>query len=552
MSELRSNLANLGLAAVAIGFGTAAPAQAETELLDIADIAVEDIELADLELQGLNANPLEGEEAEAEQVTSVSQLSDVQPTDWAFQALQSLVERYGCIAGYPDGTFRGNQPLTRYEFAAGLNACLDQILAQMPNGGIAPGDLDTIRRLQDEFASQLAALRGRVDSLESRLDTVEAQQFSTTTKLEGTVIFSLYGIGAGERADGSDADRVTGFGQRTRLEFLTSFTGEDELFMRLQASNIPEFAEELQTPEGELAFAGDSGNSVEIDALNYAFPVGDKLTVVVSASAGASDDFASSVNPYLDGDGNSGALSRFGTRASVFYPIEQAGVGLEFAMSDALTLSAGYYAADASDSSPGAGLFNGAYGALGQLAFHPSDEFEIALTYLHTFGLETGTGSNLSNFGSFLSDRYGEDASVSSDAFGVEVSWLFADWAALGGWVGYVNSEVEKDIGPIEEGADIDAWNWAVTLAFPDLFGDGKLAGIIVGQEPRVTDVSGSLERAGIDDDEDTSLHVEAFYSLQITDGITITPGLIWLTAPNHDNDNDDVIIGAVRTTFSF
>ncbi len=39
------------------------------------------------------------------QVTSVSQLSDVQPTDWAFQAVQSLVERYGCIAGYPDGSF---------------------------------------------------------------------------------------------------------------------------------------------------------------------------------------------------------------------------------------------------------------------------------------------------------------------------------------------------------------------------------------------------------------------------------------------------------------
>jgi len=49
-----------------------------------------------------------------EQVTSVSQLSDVQPTDWAFQALQSLVERYGCIAGYPDGTYRGNRALTRY------------------------------------------------------------------------------------------------------------------------------------------------------------------------------------------------------------------------------------------------------------------------------------------------------------------------------------------------------------------------------------------------------------------------------------------------------
>lgn len=47
------------------------------------------------------------------QFTSVSQLSDVQPTDWAFQALQSLIERYGVIAGYPDGTYRGNRAITR-------------------------------------------------------------------------------------------------------------------------------------------------------------------------------------------------------------------------------------------------------------------------------------------------------------------------------------------------------------------------------------------------------------------------------------------------------
>jgi hypothetical protein len=57
------------------------------------------------------------------QVNSVSQLSDVQPTDWAFQALQSLVERYGCIAGYSDGTYRGNRATGRYEFTAGLNSC---------------------------------------------------------------------------------------------------------------------------------------------------------------------------------------------------------------------------------------------------------------------------------------------------------------------------------------------------------------------------------------------------------------------------------------------
>ncbi|MGC1198481.1 MAG: iron uptake porin, partial [Geitlerinemataceae cyanobacterium] len=124
------------------------------------------------------------------QVTSVSQLSDVQPTDWAFQALQSLVERYGCIAGYPDGTYRGNRALTRYEFAAGLNACLDQVLALMIDDP-DPIDLSAIRRLQEEFAAELATLRGRVDALEARTAELEANQFSTTTKLKGEVIFAV-------------------------------------------------------------------------------------------------------------------------------------------------------------------------------------------------------------------------------------------------------------------------------------------------------------------------------------------------------------------------
>jgi hypothetical protein len=74
-------------------------------------------------LSELNGTPSTG----MAQVTSVSQLTDVKPTDWVFQALQSLVERYGCIAGYPDRTFRGNRALTRYEFAAGVNACLDRV-----------------------------------------------------------------------------------------------------------------------------------------------------------------------------------------------------------------------------------------------------------------------------------------------------------------------------------------------------------------------------------------------------------------------------------------
>ncbi|MGL5805434.1 MAG: iron uptake porin, partial [Xenococcaceae cyanobacterium] len=71
------------------------------------------------------------DESSKSQFTKVSELADVKPTDWAASALQSLVERYGCITGYPDASFRGNRTMNRYEFAAGLNACLNRISEQI-------------------------------------------------------------------------------------------------------------------------------------------------------------------------------------------------------------------------------------------------------------------------------------------------------------------------------------------------------------------------------------------------------------------------------------
>ena len=178
------------------------------------------------------------------QVTSVSQLSDVQPTDWAFQALQSLVERYGCIAGYPDGTFKGNRAVTRYELAAALNACLDQISARFAT----QGDLEIVQALQSEFKAEMATLKGRVDSLEAQIAQLEANQFSTTTKLSGEVIFAATGAALGNRIRNSNTTPGISpsgdisfneeinptFVGRVRLNLSTSFTGKDLLYTQLQ------------------------------------------------------------------------------------------------------------------------------------------------------------------------------------------------------------------------------------------------------------------------------------------------------------------------------
>merc|ERR1712100_719134 len=130
---------------------------------------------ADLNIAGVS------DYAAEEQVTSVTQFSDVYPTDWAYQALSNLVEQYGCVAGYPNGTFRGNRAMTRYEAAALLNACLDRITEIT----------DELRRLIREFETELAMLRGRVDGLEARVGELEATQFSTVTKLKGVTFWTM-------------------------------------------------------------------------------------------------------------------------------------------------------------------------------------------------------------------------------------------------------------------------------------------------------------------------------------------------------------------------
>ena len=203
------------------------------------------------------------------QVTSVSQFTDVQPTDWAFQALQSLVERYGCIAGYPNSTFRGNRALTRYEFAAGLNACLDRIneLIAIATEKVGSGDLETLKRLQEEYAAELATLRGRVDGLEFRTAELEANQFSTTAKLKGKVEFITGGV-FGEKPDGTDVEDEITLGYRTRLDITSSFTGNDKLRVRLhQRDNASYGTDRTGTNMSRIDVQGDTDDTVEVEKL---------------------------------------------------------------------------------------------------------------------------------------------------------------------------------------------------------------------------------------------------------------------------------------------
>ncbi len=155
--------------------GLASPMAVQAQSLDMGTV--------DRYTQQQDIDRMRALEAQMGQVTSVSQFSDVQPTDWAYQALSNLVEQYGCVAGYPDGSFKGNIAMTRYEAAALLNACLDRVTEMT----------EEIKRLVKEFEKELSVLKAKVDGLEAKTAELAATQFSTTTKLKVAQYFWIGG-----------------------------------------------------------------------------------------------------------------------------------------------------------------------------------------------------------------------------------------------------------------------------------------------------------------------------------------------------------------------
>ena len=537
----------------------------------------------------------EGSQASG-QVTSVSQLRDVDPTSWAFQALQSLVERYGCIEGYPDRTFRGNRALTRYEFAAGLNSCLDRIqelIAALPQG-VSKEDLAALQRLQEEFAAELATLRGRVDALEARVTKVEAQQFSTTTKLKGEAIFAIANVWGGN--DGRTGNNVpvrwgvqdsnnTVFQDRVRLEFQTSFTGRDILHTRLAAGNAQAWnnlpsAGAGPTAEGTLQyFVGSTGNNnVVLDWLAYetAFLGGSKL--YLSATGGIHSDYVDVKNPYFfDGDGGNGSISAFAQSNPIYRIGGGSGGAISFGLGGlgsflkGSSITAGYFAGGSgvlfgNGNSPGSannpsdknGLFNGNYSALGQLDLNFCDTFNLALTYVNAYhttgsdifsagGSNNGPGARLvgtgiSNLPSYLLSS--GPTPIVTNSYGVSGNLRLSKYFSISAWGMYTDATL------IRRGS-ADIWSYGLGVAVPNLFKPGNLLGLFAGVEPYMTGSSPALRSNG-GFSRDMPWHIEGFYKFQLTDNISLTPGVIWLMAPEQNNDNDDIFIGTLRTTFSF
>jgi len=528
-----------------------------------------------------------------DQVTSVSQLSDVNPTDWAFQALQSLVKRYGCIAGYPNGTYRGNRAMTRYEFAAGLNACLgrvNELIATATTDLVRKEDLATLQKLQETFAAELATLRGRVDAVETRTAQIEANQFSTTTKLNGEAIIAVADAGGGApNTPNPNAILV----DRVRLNLTTSFTGKDLLITGLQAYNLgggtsslggalglvpsgplqglsassARLSFEPQIPGTDVANLSSIGsNSVQLYKLAYIFPVAKSLSLFVAPRAESTDAFPA-ITPFAN-EGQE-AVSRFaGYNPVVRISGGTSGYGLASAagfvwnVSKKVNLAAFYASPNAAIPSKapdilpgvsgtplGAGVFNGSSIEAAQLTIKPSKSLDIGFNYAHSYHEINilATGLVAKDLGGAL-PGVAAGTPVQINSVGGTLTWRFAPkiaFSTYGAALFVQNASNRVD-------ASTTFTSWMVGLHFTDLFKKGNNAGLIFGQPLFVSDAGGAASLSLPGERRNTPYHLEAYYRFKVSDNISITPGAFVLFNPESDSRNETTTVGVLRTTFTF
>ena len=455
------------------------------------------------------------------QGATIRDFSDVYPTDWAYQALAKLVDTYGCVSGFPDGTFRGNQPMTRFEVAAVLNSCLDSISGKMDMMGeemkmSAMEDMDTLERLMASFEEELITLKGSMDGLDAKVSELEDNQFSTTTKASFKISTDFVYFASEDLKDArSVAEDNSGLSMSSSAEikFATSFTGSDKLTFKLKGDVISSEDHYLGSNFYDIADSGST--NVKFTGFTYetGLDLGGMSANLVLGTDYADFDGVVGLDTYYGGGGYDGyGPSDFG----------DAGIGfnVDLISSDAgtLTASASYAVSDEMKSLSSQmgklGIFGEDTGRSGVLAlswegalFGGNDAlFTVAYQDIQLMGSDENTSFFHLVSGAYLTDTI----SFSS-------SW---SWGNEG---------------------DTDSAQWMIALNMDDAIFPDNSAGIAYGTPMFFTDP----------EQKDVMHVLEFYYTFSINDNFEIPVYLDFISNVNHMKDTDAFAI-AIRPTLTF
>lgn len=516
------------------------------------------------------------------------------------------MERYGCIAGYPDRTYQGKQAIARYEFASGLNACLDKINEIISAGladKVSQADLATLKKLQEEFAAELAILRGRVDTLETKTARLEAQQFSTTTKLNILSSFNLSSSFSGGNilAEGLPIPASvpvsrfatrnpftrspivgtitekpnTTFSYSNYLILTSSFTGSDtlNLILAMGNGNPPSsayssagFSSTFGVPYADSnPVVPQAANSVGLFELFYSFPISDTVRVQVGPKILPFRQF--DVNRFTSVINGAGSLNSYQSTLANS-GLSGAGAIASWRISDQFLLKAGYlarndasflYFGGDSASNPNRGLFGGSNQILTELTYSPSDSTNFRFLYSRTYNQAPPASPlgqpNLPFFLTYSARGVADDGfggrlqDSTGDNFVFNFDWLLNRSFGLFGRYSYSSYRIAP-VNLAIAGGNVNLQAFQVGLAFPDLGKEGALGTLSFTMPFQV--LSGRNFLVAGNGDGGTQYDLELTYSYPIMRFITLTPSLFATFNANNFSSNHTIWGVVLRTQFLF
>lgn len=457
-----------------------------------------------------------------ERINTIDEFSEVLPTDWAFQALKDLVVRYSCEAGYPSVSLGGNLPMSRYEMAALLHACLGQISEET----------DQLKRLITEFETELAVINARVDALEAEIGVLDAQTFSTTTKLSGEVTFVVGGnqfLGSDVKAinDSRSLYGATTFNFDMRLHLETSYTGNDLLSIHLRSGNFDDTTNSFfgagptTLSTLEVSYLEPSANIVALEKIFYQTTIGAGFSAVLGARIEQTDLFAMWPSVYP----SSTVLDWFTLSSSPTAYNNALGNGgsIWWQSKDGFTVTAAYLASYGQNGDPA----EGGLATQGSLATG-----SVQLGYVQPSWAISAVYSRIQNGPDAI--PYATNFTLNSfqqpgltHAVGLGGYWQPID----SGWIpsvsaGWSFNTSTYNGGTSEVGLVTGSQSWSVGLQWSDVFIESNAMGLAFGQPPFAT----RLGNGEVPDDGNFTW--EWWYAYQVTDYLVITPALFYLSRP--------------------
>ena len=482
-------------------------------------------------------------------------VGDLRPGDWSYEALAALSRRESCpggaaLLGETDTVRRsaggapasqGGRVVSRFEAAALLRSCLAQISDRS----------DVTERLLREFGPELALLKGQSDGLEARIGELEAMRFSPSTTLSGQLFtfvganyFSGRAIARGSNTFRSRSNdpgsneiileslpNATTMNYELELDLNTSFTGKDNLFLKLRTGDFGDSVfggnpQSLSLATLDVAFEkdcniGDCGNVVVVDELYYSFPVGAGFTFTLAAKAYQSDLFA--MNPSLYPAES--ILNVFtGNGAQLAYNNNIGSGGALWWSRGGFKVSAIYLAGHGAFGDPNAGgLGTAASAATGTLQVgYAADQWGVAAIYTRL----QPDAQQVPAITPFANGAVQENLQSRSQGLGIGGYWQPAEslwWPSVSVGLGFNQTRYQA---PQPAGSLRDSRSWQVGLQWSDVLWPGNALGVAVAQPVMATSLTDGQKP------HDGGFVWEGWYRFQISDSISITPALIYLSRP--------------------